>query len=83
MAGELQLDRGLAVSIKRHYDYGFTPSTAGDGSFTVFAPAEVEAPRAGETGTLLLLRTMERLRVRIDAVETMGTEHRIVGRKLP
>lgn len=83
IAGELHLDSGQRIPVKRHYDYEFgspggrTPVR--QDVFTVFAPSDAVAPAIGAVGTLLLLKTLGRSRVRVDTVDKLGTELRIVG----
>ncbi len=87
IAGELHLDNGQRIPVKRHYDYEFgSPGGRSSGrldAFTVFAPSDAAVPAVGDVGTLLLLKTLSRARVRVDSVDRLGTELRIVGHPEP
>jgi hypothetical protein len=86
LQGEIRLDRGPVIPVKRHYAYAWSDgaraaTTSADG-FTVFVAADSPAAEVGDEGVLTLLRTMTRERMRVEVVNKIGTEVRIVGRRL-
>lgn len=87
LQGEIRLDSGAIIPVKRHYGYAWADgaprnASIGDG-FTVFVPIDAPLAQPGQEGELLLLKTVSRHRMRVETVNKLGTEVRLVCRLLP